>query len=216
MRIRVAILMVCLIAAAAVVARADRYEEIPPRTTFDLFPMKIASWSGVQEAPFSARVLEVLGVDDYVTRAYYTPDRAGVGLYIGYWKSQRTGDTIHSPQNCLPGAGYEPVSQRIMDVPDSRTPGATVPVNRLLVQKGLDRQLVIYWYQAHGRIVASEYWSKIYLVTDAVRMNRTDGSIVRVIAPVNGNSAEAEQAAERQALRFVSDLLPQLDRFLPL
>jgi len=216
MRTRVAIVLVCLVTAAVVVARADRYEEIPPRTTFDLFPMKIGDWTGKQEAPFTARVLEVLGLDDYVTRAYFNPDRTGVGLYIGYWKSQRTGDTIHSPQNCLPGAGYEPVSQRIMDVPDSRQPGATVPVNRLVVQKGVDKQLVIYWYQAHGRVVASEYWSKFYLVTDAVRMNRTDGAIVRVIAPVVGNSAEAEQVAERTILRFVTDLLPRLDTFLPI
>jgi EpsI family protein len=216
MRTRVVILLICLLTAAAVVARADRYEQIPPRTTFDLFPMKIGGWSGEQEAPFSARVLEVLGLDDYVTRAYFAPDRAAVGLYIGYWKSQRTGDTIHSPQNCLPGAGWEPTSQRIMDVPDVRTPGATVPVNRLVIQKGLDKQLVIYWYQAHGRIVASEYWSKFYLVTDAVRMNRTDGAIVRLIAPVPGNSAADEQATERTILRFLNDLLPQLDTFLPL
>ena len=70
--------------------------------------MQIGEWKGVQDPPLEPRVLEVLGVNDYLTRAYYRPDRAGVGLYIGYWESQRQGDTIHSPLNCMPGAGWTP------------------------------------------------------------------------------------------------------------
>jgi EpsI family protein len=213
---RVIVVFVCLMAAAVAVARADRYEEQPLRTTFALFPMRIGDWSGVQQPPFTARVLEVLGLDDYLTRTYVTPDRKGVGLYIGYWKSQRQGDSIHSPLNCLPGAGWEPVAQTMMEVPDSRTPGAPpIVVNRYIVQKGIERQLILYWYQSHGRIIASEYWSKFYLVADAVRMNRTDGAIVRIVAPLSGSGAEAEQHAERLALRFINDLMPKLDTFLP-
>jgi EpsI family protein len=158
----------------------------------------------------------VLGVDDYLTRAYFTPDRAGVGLYIGYWASQRQGDTIHSPQNCLPGAGFEPVSQSTLTIANPRAPGSTITLNRYVVRKGLEHQLVIYWYQSHGRIVASEYWGKIYTVVDAVRMNRTDGAIVRVIAPYDGQDPGGEARAEQQAVRFINDLMPQLDPYLPL
>jgi EpsI family protein len=178
--------------------------------------MHVGEWTGVQGPPFSKEVLDVLRADDYLTRSYYTPEHAAIGLYIGFWKSQRQGDTIHSPLNCLPGAGWEPVSQatvKLADLTGVASPGATV--NRVVIQKGLDRQLVFYWYQSHGRIVGSEYWSKYYLVADAVRMNRTDGAIVRVIAPVAQDTAAAERQAEHQAVTFIKGLLPQLDAFFP-
>ena len=213
---RVLILFACLMIAAVAVARADRAEQPPTRSAFALFPLQIGQWSGVQQEPFTKRVLEVLGVDDYLTRAYFLPDRTGAGLYIGYWHSQRQGDSIHSPLNCLPGAGFEPVSQGYMNIPDSRTPGAPdLKVNRYVVQKGIDRQLVIYWYQSHGRVIASEYWSKFYLVADAVRLNRTDGAIVRIIVPIAGEAPEAEQKAERIAVSFAKELLPKLHPYLP-
>ena len=105
----------------------------------------------------------------------------------------------------------------MMTIPDSRAPGAPdLVVNRYVVQKGIDRQLVIYWYQSHGRVVASEYWSKFYLVADAVRLNRTDGAIVRIIVPIAGESAGAEQKAENTAVSFAKELLPKLQPFLPL
>jgi EpsI family protein len=177
--------------------------------------MQIGEWRGIQDPPFSQAVLDVLRADDYLTRSYYTSDHAVVGLYIGYWNSQRQGDTIHSPLNCLPGAGWEPVSQDRIRLPGGPS-GTNRTINRDMIQKGLDRQLVLYWYQSHGRVVASEYWSKFYLITDAVRMNRTDGAIVRVIAAVSGEGPAGEQRAEHDAMRFVNILLPQLDAFLPM
>jgi EpsI family protein len=213
---RIAILAVCLAVAKVTVMRADRYEEPTQRSRLNTFPAQLGDWHGVPQEALTKRVLEVLGVEDYLTRAYFTPDRAGVGLYIGYWASQRQGDTIHSPQNCLPGAGFEPVSQSMIDVPDPRHPGSLLTLNRYVVRKGNEHQLVVYWYQSHGRIVASEYWGKIYMVVDAVRMNRTDGAIVRVIAPYDGEDPGAETKAEQQAVRFINDLIPQLDPFLPL
>jgi EpsI family protein len=178
--------------------------------------MQIGDWRGVQEPAFDANILAVLGVDDYLTRAYFAPDRSGVGLYIGYYGSQRQGDTMHSPLNCLPGAGWEPVSQTMMPVSiaaDTSGAASQIVVNRYVIQKGLDRQLVLYWYQSHGRVVASEYWGKYYLIRDAMRMNRTDGALVRVIAPVNGD--EGEPNAEASAVRFVKAMFPLLGSYLP-
>jgi EpsI family protein len=215
MRTRVIILFAVLLLAAGAVARADRYENVPLRTSFESFPVRIGDWQGSAMAPLTPSALAVLGLNDYIVRSYRASEGGLIGLYIGYWQSQRQGDTIHSPQNCLPGAGWEPVSQGIIDIPDSRTPGAVVPVNRYVIQKGADRQVVLYWYQSHGRIVASEYWSKIYLVTDAVRLNRTDGALVRIIAPATDESPEAIVKADRVALRFANALLPELDVFLP-
>ncbi len=101
-------------------------------------------------------------------------------------------------------------------MPIAGPPGtpAQIGVNRYIIQKGLDRQLVLYWYQAHGRVVASEYWGKFYLIADAVRLNRTDAALVRVIVPIVGD--QGEQRAETLGVRFVQTLFPALINFLPL
>jgi EpsI family protein len=203
------------------VARADRPEPVPVRTSFDKFPMRLGDWLGGQDAPLPKSIVDVLGVDDYMTRIYVRPDRSGVGLYVGYYGSQRQGDTMHSPQNCLPGAGWEPESNSMLRIPvaHSGSPTPSIEVNRYLIRKGLDRQIVLYWYQSHGRVVASEYWSKFYLIRDAVRLNRTDGALVRVIAPVAGNASSDYLAEERRAeeltTSFVQQLYPALSGFLP-
>lgn len=211
---RALIVFVLLAGGAGVIAQAERTESVPIRSSFTLFPMQIGEWRGVQEPAFEPRVLEVLGVNDYLTRAYFRSDKAGVGLYIGYWESQRQGDTIHSPLNCMPGAGWTPVSKTYLEVA-SGTGNDRIEVNRYLVRKGLDSQLILYWYQSHGRAVASEYWSRFFLIRDAVRMNRTDGSIVRVIAPVRTDLENAEASAEQIASQFVTALFPVLRTYLP-
>jgi EpsI family protein len=216
MRTRVVIIVGILLASAAMVARADRHEETPLRLTFSVFPMQLGDFQGLQRPPLSERVLEVLGLDDYITRAYSKDGKNWLDLYVGYWKSQRQGDTMHSPQNCLPGAGWEPVSQGLLTFADPRNPAAPpLQVNRYVIQKGLERQLVLYWYQGRGRVVGSEYWSKIYLVLDAARLNRTDAAIVRLMRRIDGPGAEAEAAAEREILAFANVLIPQLSTFLP-
>src|SRR5262249_50269942 len=141
-------LFLILTAGAVVIARAERTEPVPMRASFNTFPMKIGTWKGGEEPPFEPKVLAILGVDDYVTRAYCAPDRTGAGLYIGYWQTQRQGDAIHSPLNCLPGSGWEPLSKRPLEI---SVPGGEpdaprrIEVNRYVVQKGLDRQLILYW-----------------------------------------------------------------------
>jgi EpsI family protein len=214
---RCLVLLACLVGGAALTAKAERPEPVPVRTSFSTFPMQVEEWRGVQQPPLEPAVLAVLGVDDYLTRAYFTPDRVGVGLYIGYWGSQRQGDTMHSPLNCLPGSGWEPVSQSTISMnvsaPDLAS-ASEVVLNRYVVQKGLDRQLVVYWYQSHGRVVASEYWGKFYLIRDAVRLNRTDGALVRVISPVAADDT-GERRAEQTAVQFVKALFPVLGSYLP-
>ena len=138
-------------------------------------------------------------MDEYLNLVYSKTADLPIGLYIGYYKSQREGDTMHSPLNCLPGAGWAPESQSYLTIPVSTSPGAApqpITVNRYLIRKGADRQLVLYWYQSHGRVVASEYSSKIFMVLDAIRTNRTDGALVRVITPVLDEDAGAVTGRE--------------------
>lgn len=207
---------ICLLLAATTIflANARRAEITVARTAFATFPMAVGSWSATADSPFDDDVLQVLGVDDYVSRVYYRPDGAAVGLYMGYYASQRQGDTIHSPQNCLPGAGWEAVSQGRLHIANADGHGRDITINRYIVQKGLERQLVLYWYQSHGRVVASEYWSKFHLITNAIRTNRTDGSMVRVISPIAiGDDTGA--LAERLAEDFVRAIFPTLPAYLP-
>src|SRR5205814_2391922 len=96
------VLFVIFLGAAGLVARQNRPEAVPARRTFDRFPTQIQRWAGQQLPRFDDKILAILGVDDYLNRAYITPDRAGLSLYVGFYNSQRQGDSIHSPMNCLP------------------------------------------------------------------------------------------------------------------
>jgi len=201
----------CLVLASAYLSVTLRSEPVVPRTSLTDFPRQIGEWSGIPTEAFDPSVVAALGVDEYVNR-YYASGTRIAHLYLGYYRTQREGDAIHSPMNCLPGAGWLPVSTGTIDV---RTGPNPIRVNRYVIQKGLDRQMVLYWYQSHGRTIASDYWSKIYLVLDSIRLNRTDAALVRVIAPFDDASPAPEHAAEETARSFVTDLYPQLGRYLP-
>jgi EpsI family protein len=210
--LRLFLLGVCFFTAAGLGALAARPEQVGLPAPLTSLPNTIDSWTG-QDAPFAPEVTRALGVDDYVHRVYASGTSQPISFYVGYYASQRTGDTIHSPANCLPGAGWLPVrsAQVSLVVPGRATP---ITVNRLLIQKGLDRQVVLYWYQSHGRVVASDYWSKAYLVWDAARHGRSDAAMVRVITPLAGGQ-DAEDAANDRAARFIEMIFPALDRLLP-
>jgi EpsI family protein len=220
---RAFVVFACLVAGAGAIGRASHSEAVPARAPFAQFPMQIGPWRGVQEPPLTPEVLRVLGVTDYTSRAYFGPNQAAVGLYMGYYDSQRQGDTIHSPLNCLPGAGWAPVSKTFLQIPVNEGLATTqqagqpaqIEINRYVIEKGLDRQLVLYWYQSHGRIVASEYWGRFYMVQDAVRLNRTDGALVRVIAAIPPNVENAEATAEQTGVAFIKMLFPHLSEYLP-
>jgi EpsI family protein len=217
MNIRIAIVAVMLLAGTGVLARASRSELIPVRSSFATFPLRMDDWLGRRAEDFDAKTLSVLGVDEYMHRVYAKAPQVPIGLYVGYYQSQRQGDTIHSPLNCLPGAGWQPVSKGSVAIPVRTSVGnpaeRVIEVNRYVIQKGADRTLVLYWYQSHGRVIASEYTSKVYMVLDAMRTNRTDAAMVRVITPVI--DSEGLEVAERRAVGFVQSLFPRLDSYLP-
>lgn len=217
-RTRLLIVTAFLLATAAYLSSASRAEPLLERESLSTCPVNISDWSGRRAENFDEKTLAELGVDDYLNRVYLNKSGKPVGLYVGYYGSQRQGDTMHSPLNCLPGAGWSPVQndRMALQVPTAAdstvAPGErSIEINRYVIQKGLDRQVVLYWYQSHGRVVASEYWGKIYMVLDAIRINRTDGALVRVTAPI----AASQEDAERDAVAFVRVLFPLLDRYLP-
>ena len=202
-------LVVMLIVGAGIYSRgAGAVEATVERSPLVELPATIGQWQGREAAPLADDVVATLGVDDYVNRRYTDAAGLPVGLYVGYYHSQRQGDTIHSPQNCLPGAGWRPVASGRVSVDAD---GRTVEVNRYVIQKGLDRQVVLYWYQGRGRVVANEYANKGLLMLDAARLNRTSGGLVRLIAPV----VTTAEAATAELTSFAAALFPHLDRHLP-
>jgi EpsI family protein len=198
-----------VLALAAAYVHVSARAEVPMQASLDALPMTVGEWSGVPAGELSEETLSVLGADSYVERIYTSrSESVPVGLFVGFYGRQRQGDTIHSPLNCLPGSGWTTLSRARVSVPVGPSP---IEVNRLLVGKGYERYDVLFWFESRGRAVASEYTNKMLLVADAIRFNRSDGAIVRVMAPV-GRSSER---AERAATEFVRAIYPSLREHLP-
>jgi EpsI family protein len=215
---RLIVLAAVFVATAALVETSQTQRTIPSRPPLRGFPIHINEWTGRVSPDFDERVVKVLGADEYLTRMYRQGAALPVDLFVGYYDSQTTGAVIHSPLNCLPGAGWQFVSrERVgLEVPAS-APAAgsarTVIVNRVVMQKGEERQVALYWYHERGRVVASEYMSRAYMMLDAARYGRTDGALVRVVTPA-GTDGAAEEAAARLTA-FVQTIFPLLDGYLP-
>ncbi len=221
--IRRAIIVGCLLLGAAwLLSAVSHYKQVPPRSAFAEFPGRIGPWTSDQPIELDEKVLRILGVDDYVNRVYLGSDDSSVGLYVGFYRSQEQGSSIHSPLNCLPGAGWDPIQTNMVEIfvesysTDTTSPRQrSIKVNQLLIQKGVFRQIVLYWYQSHGRIIASEYMGKLYAVIDAVRTHRTDAALVRVICPIAGEGNLALKHATDKATDFTRRMFPLLGQYLP-
>jgi len=170
------------------------------------FPAAIDLWHS-KDHPYKPDVVEAIGADDYVNRVYSggTPP---IALYIGYYKDQRSGDRIHSPKNCLPGSGWEPIHSAQIQIGSAE--GRPVFVNEYLVEQGSRRAMVLYWYQTRQRIIASEYWAKYWLVVDGLKHRSTDGTMVRIWT----TAADGEDNARARATDFASHVYPQVAELL--
>jgi EpsI family protein len=176
------------------------------------FPETVGGWRG-QDAPLEPDVVRSTGVDDYLNR-YYRAGGVAVGLFVAYYRSQQPGRAFHSPLNCLPGNGWEPIEkERIALSPDSHSVSSPT-INKVLIEKGVDRQLVLYWYQTPTRVTASEYLSKVFLVRDALQTGRTDVAMVRITAPIDPQDPAAQAVALGHAVPFAERVLPLLARGL--
>jgi len=201
-----------LLAGTALLLQARNSSEIiPAREPLASFPTTLGGWAS-SDIPLSQDVLDVLGPGDFLLRNYQNPASGpDVDLFIAYFPSQRSGDAIHSPKNCLPGAGWAPVSSDRITL---SLPGhASFPANRYLIAKGEDRRLVLYWYWAHDRAVASEYAAKFYLVADSIRKRRSDGSLIRVTTGVANN--ESLESAQQRLLTVVGNVIPLVSGYVP-
>lgn len=202
-----------LIAVTAIYlqGRGRSESQLPPHKDVTDFPPVVGDWRGGEPIPFDADTLKVLGPGHFLERVYERPGTPAVDLLLEYFPTQRSGDTMHSPKHCLPGAGWEPTQSSVLRLTEPG--GKSVGVNDYVIAKGEDKEIVLYWYQAHDRVVASEYRAKFYLVWDAMRMNRTDGSMIRVITAVA--PGETVESARNRAEGFAEEVLPMLGAYIP-
>jgi EpsI family protein len=186
-------------------------EIIPARKVLSSFPHDFDGWNS-SDITMNADTLATLGPGDFLLRNYVDPaEQEQVGLFIAYFPSQRAGDTIHSPKNCLPGAGWAPV--RADHITMNVSGRAPFVANRYLIAKDNEQQLVLYWYWAHDRAVASEYAAKFYLVTDSIRMRRSDGSLIRLVTPITPD--QNMDQAQNLLTSFASKVMSRIDDYVP-
>ena len=191
--------------------RVDYSEDVHPKRSLSDFPRQVGEWSGKEDF-FEESVYSALGVDDSFLGHYRTPGGRYIQLYIGYHQSQREGDLIHSPKNCMPGGGWNITRSKLTEVKaEDKSPG-NIKVVHMDLENGPDKQMVLYWYHSRGRIINSEYLQKIYLVLDAITRQRTDGSFIRLIAPVSDGD---EERTLKDLKKFARLILPILDDFIP-
>lgn len=192
---------------------ASRRETVPYVAPLSLFPLTVGGFEEVRDIPLEQDVRDLLKADDILNRIYADPSGARQLLFfVAYFKTQRQGQSPHSPKNCLPGSGWEPLTtdRPQITVPNWPTP---ITINRYVVQKGDDESITLYWYQSHNRVIASEYLAKFWLVADALRYRRSDTSLVRVSVPVYGHDIDG---ATRLGVQFVQAVFPELLNRLPL
>jgi exosortase D (VPLPA-CTERM-specific) len=208
-------IVAAVLLVTAIGLKVHKHNEIlPGRELLSSLPLQIGGWIGGADETLDEETLNVLGhPTEYLLRSYANPaEPRPIDVYLVYYASQRAGDTIHSPAHCLPGAGWISTSREVVRV--TRPDGSSFAANRYVGSlPGQDPQLALFWFQAHGRGLASAYQAKEYLITDAIRMNRSDGALVRLMTDMlPGESADAAQA---RVMKLGSQLLPMLDRYIP-
>ncbi|MCU1239231.1 MAG: hypothetical protein JWP63_7198 [Candidatus Solibacter sp.] len=191
---------------------ALRAENLPPVSPLMTFPNNISGWEMYKDVKIEQETLDILKADDTLNRVYVNPQKTSEAyLFVAFFKTQRYGQAPHSPKNCLPGSGFEPIESGpiTVSVPDRAEP---IVVNRYLTARGDEKSVTLYWYQSHSRIIAGEFSAKFWLIADSVRYHRSDSSLVKVVVPVRNNDADA---ATRLAIEFVQAIFAPISRQLP-
>lgn len=176
------------------------------------FPGRVGEYHLADSFQSSAEVLDLLGVDDYIQYNYTDDKKNRINFYVGFYKAVGVSGSYHSPKNCLPGGGWgiDTVKRVVVDAGIEGSQQATI--SQMLIRNGDSYQVVLYWYQNRGRIIASEYWEKVYLVLDAIFKGRRDGTFVRIMTLAEDGDIKG---AEDRAYQFAREVVPILENHLP-
>lgn len=189
---------------------ASRGEISPVMAPLSAFPKSVGAWQLAQEGVIDKETQDVLKADDTLTRSYVSKESSTApNLFIAFFKTQRQGQSPHSPKNCLPGSGWQPSETGRVDVPVG---GQSIHINRYVVSKGEAQDVVYYWYQSQGRVIADEFAARFFLISDSIRHHRSDTALVRVVVPIAPGQTEK---AEDLGVKFVQDFYPVVKAYLP-
>ena len=195
---------------AVLTVGVDTQRTMPLRAPLDsVIPRKIAGLVA-EDVVLSDAEARVAGMDEYLMRNYTSPtlgDSTWFSLYIGYYERQLRGRTIHTPKNCLPGAGWEVLASEPVTIQGAE---GTVTVNKYVLQRKGQQALVLYWYQGRGRVEANEYVVKWDLLRDSALRQRSDEALVRVVVPMLDEATALELASD-----VATSIIPSLDQGLP-
>jgi EpsI family protein len=198
--------LLLLLACAALIRWELQPVEALGAGRLDDIPLQLGMWQGRRGADFQTQVVATLGVDDYINRGYYAATGASANLYVGYHRSQKQGTSVHSPLNCLPGAGWQPTLTQVV-------PFAGGTARRVIVVKGPERLLVMYWYHTASRIEGDEFRGRLTAMLDAVRYRRNDAALVRLIVPIDSD-AQGETRAISHLMDLAALIEPHVSRTL--
>lgn len=206
------ILTAVLLVQAAAFYGFSRSERVPRERPLAEFSLRGSQWSAIRDFALDKETLDVLNADDTLSRAYRNGETgAAVDLFVAYFSTQRTGKTPHSPKNCLPGTGWTPSESGSVSVV---VPGEVEPItiNRYVVNRDQSQGVVLYWYQGHNRVVASEYRAKFFTILDSIRDHRSDTALVRVVVDASDGNV---QRAVQTGVSFVQAFFLPLKNYLP-
>jgi EpsI family protein len=182
------------------------------RLPLGVFPLQVEGWKG-QASILDSNIERVLGADDYLL-ADYRKGNEDVNLLMTFYDSQTQGSGIHSPEICLPGGGWE-VSrwqQKLVSI-DGGDHTLVLQVNRAVIQRGLERQLVYFWFEQRGRRLTNDFEAKFASMWDTITSGRSDGGLVRVVTPIG--QAEDDEQADARLQSFLQNVVPQLPEYFP-
>ncbi len=183
-------------------------ELVPIVKTLEGFPKQIAEWRG-EPYRFSQAVYDKLGVDDSIAINYKNDNGDSVSMYVGYYESQKQGEIIHSPKNCMLGSGWQPIEISEINISVGTR---LIPVIKMIVEKHSHKMVSLYWYQSGNRAVANEYNQRLYFIYDSLRYNRTNSAFLKFSSSVQGDDYEG---TIQQLEGFINKVVPILDDFLP-
>jgi EpsI family protein len=199
-----------LILQGVLLHSSEREEYLPELKPLARLPLELGRWRFLQEAIVAPEIRDFLRADDILSRNYVdVPDMRAANLFVAAFRTLSNGASPHSPKNCLPAAGSTPL---LADELTLNAAGRPIAVNRYVVSRGEERNLVLYWYQSRDRVMANEYRAKFWSIADAIRWNRTDTALVRVVVPIRGENRDEATAA---AVDFVAAFFEPLRALLP-
>jgi exosortase D (VPLPA-CTERM-specific) len=189
-----------------------RAEVVPSRASLIDFPMDIGEWQGRRSA-LEDIYIQTLKFDDYLLADFHRQGREPINFYVAYYGSQRKGRAVHSPRTCIPGGGWEIAELSQEEIPSIGKDAASLAVNRALIKNGVDKQVVVYWFQQRGRIITNEYLVKWFIFWDTLWLGRSDGALVRITTPLK--EGEDMQTAEARIREFTQQAAPFLGKYIP-